>query len=69
MAIMLKIYQDITSGFGYNKKDNQGMTHSPEPSHLLNIFLLEQISYGVDFIDMPHLQLAPSGEEICSPSY
>lgn len=66
MAIMLKIYQDITSGFGYNKKDNQGMTHSPEPSHLLNIFLLEQISYGVD---MPHLQMAPSGEEIRSPSY
>lgn len=66
MAIMLKIYQDITSGFGYNKKDNQGMTHSPEPSHLLNIFLLEQISYVVD---MPHLQMAPSGEEIRSPSY
>ena len=38
MAIMLKTCQGITSGLGYNKKDNQGMMHSPEPSQLLNIF-------------------------------
>lgn len=34
--------------------------YSPRLSHLLNIVLLEQIPYGVDYKDMPCLWLVPA---------